>query len=50
MPHLTENKDEKPTVTSLCPTLGKRHSVIKSGMCPASLQNPSGKDTKENRC
>ena len=31
-------------VTSLCSTLGKRHSVVKSGMCPASLKNPNGKE------
>ena len=44
MSHITGNKEEKPTLTSLCPTLGKRDSVIISGMCPESLQNPNGKE------
>ena len=41
---IADNKQRKPTITSLCPTLGKRHSVLKSGMCPGTLQNPNGKE------
>ena len=33
----------KPKVISLCPTLAKRYSVIRPGMCPSNLQNPYGK-------
>ena len=31
------------TVTSLCPALTKKYSVLVSGMCPSDLQNPRGK-------
>ena len=34
---------EPPVLTSLCPALGERYSVIRHGMCPSSLLNPSGK-------
>ena len=30
-------------VTSLCPALTKKYSVLVSGMCPSDLQNPHGK-------
>ena len=33
----------KPIVTSLCPALTKKYSVLISGMCPSDLQNPRGK-------
>ena len=33
----------KDIVTSLCPALTKRYSVLISGMCPPDLQNPRGK-------
>ena len=35
--------DDKLELTSLCPSLGKRYSVITYGMCPSNLQNPHGK-------
>ena len=31
------------TMTSMCPTLGRKHSVITSGMCHSTLQDPKGK-------
>ena len=31
-------------MTSLCPALGKRNSVVKSGLCPPDLQHPRGKE------
>ena len=31
-------------ITSLCPALGKKYSVIKPGMCPHILQQPHGKE------
>ena len=33
----------KYIVTSLCPALTKKYSVLVSGMCPSDLQNPRGK-------
>ena len=30
-------------VTSLCPSLANKYSVLRSGTCPSSLQNPRGK-------
>ena len=30
-------------MTSLCPALTKKYSVLVSGMCPSDLQNPRGK-------
>ena len=30
-------------MTSVCPMLGKKHSVIISGMCSPNLQDPQGK-------
>ena len=33
----------KDIVTSLCPALTKKYSVLVSGMCPPDLQNPRGK-------
>ena len=35
--------DDKLELLSLCPSLGKRYSVVIYGMCPSNLQNPSGK-------
>ena len=31
-------------ITSLCPTLGKRYSIIVSNICPTYLQQPNGKE------
>ena len=33
----------EPKVTSLCPALTKKYSVLIPGMCPSNLQNPRGK-------
>ena len=33
----------KPILTSLCPALTNKYSVLVSGMCPSDLQNPHGK-------
>ena len=33
-----------PAITSLCPALGKKHSVIQHGLCPSNLQQPHGKE------
>ena len=30
-------------MTSLCPALTKKYSVLVTGMCPSDLQNPRGK-------
>ena len=30
-------------MTSLCPALTKKYSVLVSGMCPSDFQNPRGK-------
>ena len=35
--------DDKLELLSLCPSLGKRYSVVTYGMCPSNLQNPFGK-------
>ena len=39
----TNLPDEEPKVTSLCPALTKKFSVLVSGMCPSNLQDPHGK-------
>ena len=31
------------SITSLCPTLGRKYSVVRPGICPSTLQNPNGK-------
>ena len=31
------------TITSLCPALGNKHSVIRHGLCPSDLQLPHQK-------
>ena len=31
-------------ITSLCPELGVTYSVVRPGMCPSHLQNPTGKE------
>ena len=39
-----EGRKEGLAVTSLCPALGKKHSVIRPGICPSNLQKPHGKE------
>ena len=31
-------------ITSLCPVLGKKYSIISNEMCPEQLQQPKGKE------
>ena len=31
-------------ITSLCPALGRKYSLMKHGMCPSNLQHPGGKE------
>ena len=36
--------DGEPVLTSLCPALGERYSVVRHGMCPSNLLNVFGKE------
>ena len=42
--HGETDQGGKNKITSLCPTLGKKYSLIRPGMCSSNLQDPRGKE------